>query len=368
MEITDFSNTNLANLVLFNILLYVVIVTILFKYLKKVSVSQTFAKIAFVLFIIFCTFSFWGTDYFHYLNSFLSYVQGDVRDTTEDVYLEIAQFAKDYSLFRVIIWGGSCLLCGYICRILRLPLGTFLLVLCGVFITIFSYARATLAMSICFAGFVLFVSSTNMVNKIIALLLLCCSFYFHKSALFGIVTSVGVLILYSKPKFIIRGMLYGLPILIFVASFFLSKILSMSSSDLLDLESAQNYLTSQNTRSSGIAAIIANTLSYSVFYLIVWIYIKNLFLNRCQYWSKTMKIFGFASFLIVYCATIFIFDLGANTSVVYYRFLFFAMIPCSVFLTYCINERVDFSMATKIVYLGIVASLYKLLYSMYLYQ
>ena len=101
-------NEQTAGLVLFNI----VILLLLFFTLKEALEPPhmvSLAKYRFALFlcVIFCVFSFWGTDWFHYLEKFPMLLSGE-KGHMESIYVWIAQnLSPNYIIFRLIIWGGA---------------------------------------------------------------------------------------------------------------------------------------------------------------------------------------------------------------------------------------------------------------------
>ena len=64
--------------------------------------------------LVFCLFSFWGTDWFHYAEMYINLVYMDGFNTSlEGVYYFIANYlSPNYMVFRAIIWGSALyLLC-----------------------------------------------------------------------------------------------------------------------------------------------------------------------------------------------------------------------------------------------------------------
>ena len=98
----------IPGLVLFNIFILLLLFFILKEALEPPHMVSL-AKYRFALFlcVIFCVFSFWGTDWFHYLEKFPMLQSGE-KGHMEDIYAWIAQnLSPNYIIFRLIIWGGA---------------------------------------------------------------------------------------------------------------------------------------------------------------------------------------------------------------------------------------------------------------------
>ena len=356
----------------FNVAIYAIMLMLLWPYYNQYEYkTNNNAYIAIVLFSLFCMFSFWGTDYFHYMARFRWLSKGYIDRSIEEVYTDIAIRSSTYTIFRMIIWGGAIVFCIFIAKNLRISLGLFFLILIGGFITKFSYGRVTLAMSLIFMGVSLIVRENNskFIYKVIGLVCLFLSFYFHKSAPFGIIMAFLSLFLANiMTRKFMNIFLIVYPFLLIILNIIVIHILSINQGvdNAININAAQSYLTAKNGTSLGIGAILGNILTWGGYYLTAFVYLKSIYSYQYNEMTVPMKVFGTAAFLIVSTATLFAFDLGANTYVYFYRFLFFAMIPCTVFLCYCIIYELFPRLVKNTVKVCIIGTSYQLLYSLYL--
>ncbi|MDE7469338.1 MAG: hypothetical protein K2M30_03520, partial [Desulfovibrionaceae bacterium] len=342
---------------------------ILWPYYKQYRTkSNRPAKWAVLLILVFCVFAFWDTDYFHYFNWFYYQRDSEFSQSIENIYIWIADIVADYNLFRFIVWGSSIYMCRILSIRLQIPLGLFFLILAGCFLTKFSYGRVTLAITITFLGLCVFISPTKKnrknLSRIIGLIIIFCAFFFHKSALFGIGVCIISLLFYSLGKSKLMLLLIAYPAVIVISGYFIGQLLSYAGGgdSMVNVTSAQGYLN-KDTSSVGIAKFLSNSLSWAPYYLCALVYIKTVISGKISRLPINIKIFGLASFIVPYIATTFAFDLGANTYVFFYRFLFFAMIPSTVFLCQCIIYRI-YPKLTRIAFLcGVGSCLYSILYS-----
>ncbi len=353
-----------------NIFLYFSILILLWPYIRKYATkSSSAAAWGTALMVLFCVFSFWDTDYFHYLSRFDWLHNGNLDASMEEIYTWIAERSSSYSIFRLFVWGASIFFCYILAHNLKIPYGLFLLFLAGGFITKFSYGRVTLAMAILFVG-LSFITSTiypRVLKLIIGFSLIGCSFFFHKSAPFGIAIATASIFAYLINKTTLKIYLIAYPILILIFGFLVAHILQFSPTDesAFNISAAQNYLNHER-QSSGIGALLGNALAWSPYYLTVWLFCKCVFRGIFRNFSYRMKVFGTAAFLTTSIATLFAFDLGANTYTYFYRFLFFAMIPSAVFLTQCSKNRIYPKFVFRTLCIAAFGVSYQLLYSFYL--
>ena len=109
--------------------------------------------------LLFALTSFVGDDFFHYyelMHEYRGQVFGDQEFGLEAFYQYLISYIDgNYFLFRLVVWGSSLVFITYATRKFEANLyHTLFLILAGFIIT-FSYARATLAMSVFSIGAVL---------------------------------------------------------------------------------------------------------------------------------------------------------------------------------------------------------------------
>lgn len=363
----NFSFTPL--LVAVSILIYVcILLTLKRAWRPPFRLSKWRTTLGVLLIVLFSVFAFYDTDYFHYLIAFDDIHRGGSTHM-EDIYIWIAKFVgNNYNLFRIVVWGGATFIMTRMVKKLRIPAGLYFLLLSCLFLTLFAYARVSLAMTIVFWGLGIVsnaITKHNITKYLIGILIILTAYFFHKSALFGIGVALIASLITKLNRKTVSIFILAYPILLVIVATLLADVLNYSGSEsLVDIESAQGYLNHDN-KESGIGAIIQKTLMYTPFYLSVFIYLKAIYSGRYNKWVPSMRIFANANFLCVAIATLFAFNLGINTSVFYYRLLYFAFIPCTVFLVYCKLNRIS-KLTNTTILIGLLGTVYKLLYSCYL--
>lgn len=359
-------------LVLFNIiLLFLLIFTLKDALYHPHMVSLAKYRFALSLCVIFCLFSFWGTDWFHYLELFPMLQSGE-RGHMEEVYVWIVQnLSPNYLLFRLIIWGGAFFL--FIKTLNRLDISVDLALLLFVIFSIiwFSYARATLAMTIIyFAGEIMFRSEKRFISLIQGTVLLCFSAFFHKSAIMAIPLVYIAYLFNVNTKLALRITLLFFPIIVIFAKAIVNQLMSVdldnSNNMILGyVESGQNRLL-RESNISGWGAIIRNTFERMPYYLIAFVGTKILIYNIYDDdIPSNIKSFIILQILIVVVSTVFLFDLNANTQMLYGRFLRYNAIPTVIVMTYLYELGIYRRLIDATIYIAGFGSLYTVLYAMY---
>lgn len=326
--------------------------------------------IAILLAILFCVYAFWAGDYLHAMERY-SQLQAGYDWHFEDVYIFIAHnFGVSYHTFRLIIWGTTMLLITLTYNRLNVRWDLTLFFCFTFYLLYLSYARVSLAMAIMFYGYSLMVKPFNRVrllSPIFGAAMVCCAVFFHRTALFGIaIIFLSYLfgILSGRWKIFILIALY--PLIIIIVKFFLADlfIMEMDEDSLLDVDSAQIYMSSSERR-DGWGMILQNYLYRIPFYVMIFVFIKMHFNKKYKYVPRDVYAFCIVAVLIIASASVFAFDMGFNTYVFYYRFLNYAMIPSAVFLSYTKSNHIEKETMKYTYLLGIVASSYIIIYRLY---
>lgn len=292
--------------------------------------------------------SFINDDFFHYYEIMGDYKRG-VMDS-EFIGLEmpyqyiIYYFGGNYFLFRLIVWGGSLLLIALSARAFGVSAyNTMFLVLAG-FIIIFSYARATLAMSIFALGAVTISLASEqrraMLKKLIGIGIMALSIYFHRSMLPMVIIAVPLLLLPYKRDFT-RLSLYLFPIMVLGCSLLLREALgelTLLANSTMDDESGilkkMEYYAEDKGVESNLNGYIALTLKYATFYvplLLIAISLRSKKVittldNRCI-WLYLI------TYLMIVIATSMLF-IGFDSDVLFYRYLFMSFVPLCILISY----------------------------------
>ncbi len=351
------------------ILLYGTIYYMLYNVIDKVRMPNSKKYFCVLGTFIICLFPIWSGDYHHYSEEFYD-LQTGYYTHMEEIYTYIAQnLVSNYFLFRLLLWGAGNILILLTFKRLSIRFHVALLYYMAISILWFSYARVSCGMALMFYGLSLLAcpfSKAKLLSFLLGICLVLSSFFFHKSSLFGIAMIIAALFFYnmSKNKLFMFGVVY----IVFVAfaGFYLNSFLSLDVDEtIIDVKSAQKYLD-LTSKHNGIGAFIQDALIIGNYYLILFIIFKTITSGSFHGFPRNIKIFTIATFFIISGASLFAFDLGYNTYIIYYRFLNFSIIPLCVFLAYCYDNGIAKKGVRLSLYIGFVSSIYTLLYSLYL--
>lgn len=359
---------------LFNLFLWGVIFFTLYpasKYPYKLSKSRK--KFGYALLLLFCLFPFFGGDYFHYKEIYTE-IKVSGYSHLEIVYWWLIQnVCHSYFEFRLIIWGIALILTLWGYRRFHnetdLPLFYF-----GVFyLPWFSYARASLAMSMIFFGLSLLshpVKRLKFSGYVIGIALLGLSVFFHKSAMVGIAAALGALFFHNPKKGNVVMIVLLFPVVLILIESFLSDFMSMDLTydDFISGRQRDTYLEGEGGGgiSHGLGQYISTFFTRVPLFIIAATYIFSVYKGYIVRFDKYSKTASSYTFYIMLIAIVFMFDLGYNTYTLYYRTLTFAMIPAAVFLTKMKTDAIALRVYRIISVMTIVGIVYTLLYSVYL--
>ena len=364
-------------MVFFNLVIILIIYKIMSRSLKfPYSVTQNKRNIAILLLGIFVLFSFWGMDWFHYLELYSDLKRyGEEGTHIESVYAWIAQYLSfDYLSFRLVVWGAALLL--FLETVNRLSVNKHI-VLCvfAVFGLIwFSYARVSLAMAMVYYGASILYRpyKYKKLSFLFGLLFVGCSFFFHKTAAFAIIV---VLLVYMSEKInrklFIAIICCSLPIVIYLIKHFLNDFMIMDSggSDSVydqTISFGQSYMNDDSNRNIGSGEILYNLMERVPYYLVAFQCIKILNNTTLKDVPRDMLFFMRLQLMLVIISSIFIFDFGLNTSTLDGRFLRFAAMPTTIVLAYFVEQRYHPSLTKWTFKFAFWGTFYIITYSMYI--
>ena len=288
----------------------------------------------------------------------------------------LSKVLPSYSLLRLVIWGGSLYLLHLFFRLLTVEdkiIGIYtVLFFFAMCLPNYSYLRAASCMSLIFIGISILLKKGTILRweSILAVLLILVSYYFHKSALIAIL--VALLSYFSihlkQIKFFFILLLFLIPYAIqysneLINDFLLVTPLEESS---VNIYSAQNYFNDQmEFGKTGIGIMVQNVLTRTQYYLVAFVYflmlIKGFYKNMPNY----IKFFANFSIFIIVIANITLFAFDFNSTVLYYRILYYSMIPSAVFLAYCLRNNYYKKLCSITFYFAIIGTLYTFIYSTY---
>lgn len=371
-KITCMTLTQTPLLILIDIILYLII---FFSFKNSTNspfvTSKNKRNTGIVCIVLFCLFSFWGSDWFHYLEAFPE-IKAGIHSNLEDIYYYIAQLSPSYIVFRFFIWGTALFLFSKTISNINVSNDLCWFIFGSSYLIWFSYARASLAMSIAFCGFSI-INKENNKNKVWYFIfggaLIALSFYLHKSSLFVIICIILTLVAKNNPKFSIIISLLLFPIFIYYLNSNLSDFMLLSFEDDTNdissyLQKGQMYMSAEG-RLRGIGEIIRNILERSPYYLTSVISFWALLKRENQY-PSSIKAFFVLQIIIVLMSTAFLFTSKViSMEVIYIRFLRFAFIPTSIVLAFLYENGYKHKYIKTVVGIAILGSVYSLLYSFY---
>lgn len=362
------------SLVFLNLLL----VFILYRYTRPAFISGYLSsvriKVAISLCFVFCLFSFWGADWFGYLSYFQWAKSGFIEQVPmESFYLWlIDEVCTNYMQFRVIVWGLALGLFIFTIKRLRLNIGIALFFFCSIYLIYFSYARASLAMSLIFAGYSLLWEHNGKIvlrHSVIGFLLIGLSFFCHKSAVLGIAAVAMALVVKKWGRNGVILVLLSFPLLVLAMQFFLQDMFTTIVSDEESTlgqyaQAGANYMEGKSGF-SGIGTFIQkNIFERLPYYILALCCYKEIKSPSAKY-APPIKSMMVLLFVLVITALIFAFDLGVNTKTIFSRYLRYAQIPACIVLTYMYSNGIQPRLIRWAYTIGIIGCFYTLIYSMY---
>lgn len=321
-----------------------------------------------VTLFVFSLFSFYNTDWFHY-QSLYEPMKKDLFTHVEPVFYFIAQnLSFDYISFRMIVWGGGLLI--VILSIKKLPLnyGLTLFLFALISLPKYSYSRVSLSMALIFMGMIVY-QKAKFLYKILGGLILGCSFFFHKSAIFGIMVAVLVIIssnMNKRTMFILFSIF--VMAIVFIMSNEMNTFLSMDvDNDAGGLEqsfaSGQKHMVKEDgfRGIGGLIQLYSERLTYCMGAFLSYQCISKQWDAIPNDMLAIMKM----QLVIVVISMLFLIDVGVNLSVIHIRFLRFSIIPTSLILSYVYENRIYPKITSFSVSVGFFASTYTVCYSFY---
>ena len=317
---------------------------------------------------LFCLFSFWGTDWFHYLETY-DIIRAGYETNLENVYVWIIQNISPYYLiFRLIVWGSALCLLVKTVNNLSVSKEIVLLLFGVIYIIWFAYARATLAMVLAFYGYSLIVKNRhNFQSVVLGTSILLSSYFFHKTAAFAIGVAALALFLKRYPRYAIWILLITFPVGVVCAKIGVTDFMMSDTGGDGDMASymaaGQRYME-EDLSSHGIGALLQSMLERIPYYLTACLGFGIIRQNKILI-PNDVKAFIVLQILLVLISSIFAFNLGVNTSTIYVRFLRFAAMPTTIVMAYLYQSGYRHKYVKRTIQIAVCGTLYALLYSFY---
>ena len=335
--IYNFNGTNIPSWI--KILFWVLyIIPFLFLMVKALYKKNIFPKtittyIFIIYFALFAVLYCIGDDYFAYRD----WVYG--RDftfwTKEQVYVLLILLCKllptnyPYEVFRLIVWGGAIILVYFSARRYREELnpGMVVLFLFVLYCGSFCYARASLAMSVFFAGLSLFFYAQGRLQKVLSMMLTVSSFFFHYEMIVGIALLPCLSIPFEKRKsriFILVVFVIGLAVISYLLSNPQFVDILFGNDDMSD------KIEDFNDKEGG-SFRVSTFVNYFKYYLLLFLF--SVYLKKNNEIEKFILGLYRITCGIIMVATIFAIVAGVRSTYTY-RILYISMIPLSIMLSY----------------------------------
>lgn len=324
-------------------------------------------RLGVLLCLLFCLFSFWGTDWFHYLETY-DIIRVGYETNLENVYVWIIQNSPSYLFFRLVVWGIALYLFIKTTNNLSVSKELVLFFFSTIYIIWFAYARATLAMVIAFYGYSLITKNDhNLKSVVLGIVVLLSSYFFHKTSAFAIGVVALAMLLKRYSRYAIWILLITFPVGILCAKIGVADFMMMDTGGEGDMSSymaaGQRYME-KDLYKQGIGAILSSILERMPYYLTMCLGIGIIRQKQVKI-PNDIKAFIVLQILIVLISSIFAFDLGMNTSTIYVRFLRFATIPTTIVMAYLYQCGYRPRFVKSTIILATCGTLYALLYSFY---
>ena len=342
-------------------------------YYPLYTLKPSYRRIGIFLILLFCLFPFWGGDYFHYQQAFFVFNRGGGLNQ-EPVYGWIySTFSFSYTVVRLCIWGCALFLLTRAYKICTPKFDLAIFLFGALYLHWYSYARASLAMSIILLGLALISSAKEnrtLLYYFLGFALLGVSSFFHKSATIGIVAAIFSLFLLNAKKRTIFIVALSIPLIIYALQYALDYFAVMDlSEDTLITEHYRNRFVGgeemANTGRFAFGPLLTKVFSRGPLYLIVVLYIVVITNGLYNKFTKGERAFASYAFIIVVMSIGFGFTEGYMTRVLQYRTLFFAMPASAIFLA-AVHRNGYRKFPYQIVFWGaFVGSVYNMTYAVW---
>lgn len=320
---------------------YLLIIILFYKkyntYHKFSTVSNRLNPFFALLVLIYVLTSFYNGDYWHY-KAFMRY--DDFWRPSEDIYDFLANLVgRNYLLYRLVVWGLAFYLLIKIFRRFNLNQNYSLLYFFILYISVFDYARASLAMTIYFLGFTYMIKpicGKLLTSKIFGMALMLSSYFFHHSM---IVLIILYLMRYAPiNKKIIVLCLVLIPNIGLLLLYVFNMLTGLNADSLeLVMMKIDGYSVLE-TEDVSLLENMRLIWHYSTFFIpfIIVIYKMVFSLPKHKYPAYIFDLCKISLGIIIFSSSCLF--LGFNNNVLFYRTLYMSMIPLTVLICY-LNEK-----------------------------
>ena len=336
---------------------------------KPYRLTKPARILGFVFVLLFCLYPYWGGDYFHSMHSFED-IKAGAYNHFEDVYGWIISWAQSYTIFRFIVWGSALTILFFTYKRVNHNFDLILFYFGALYMVRFSYARASLAMAIILFGMTFIYKpfgKHKFISYFLGALVICCSEFFHRSALVGILSAFFTLILIKNTKKKVLLLIVLIPFASIVVSYMLGSLLDMSFETIdASIDGKLDRYTSGESGERGIASRISAFLQNTPMYLSVLAFLILVINNRIEKFSMIERSFAYYMFIIMLIVIGLSMDVGYNTDVISLRIMCFAMPANAVFMMSMKSYKNDNKLFNIIYYMALSACIYTIMYATYM--
>lgn len=316
-----------------------------------------------ILILIFCIYDKCGGDYFHYQEQVHNlYIYTGLGTGLEPVYVWlVSHIGYSYFVFRLVVWGSALLCLRLLLRYLKFTdmeaVWIFLLVL----LVNFSYARVSLALAIFFNGYIRFCDPKKGRDKLLGIILLLASCFFHKTMIILLMLSCFSWV--KLNKYLIGFLLVLFPMIVFVMNRYVGDLVLM-----LEAGSASAHYLNQDAQAQGMAAKLQDFLRFAPIVVFLFLLAKEYF-NKEQRdkLPKYIKRLFVLVLVILYASTALSF-LNVGSSAISYRIRNMCLLPMTIILIYHIKNRPLTRLTTGCYLTLFLSNIYYFMYMYYLKQ
>lgn len=295
----------------------------------------------FLLVILINVFSFWEYDTYHTWELFenRSFISVYGVEAFEEVYNYLSIVAAgNYFLWRFIIWGSAFLLIYGTAHLLDIKNRHFLSTT-ALFLAFAGYSRVILGCSMLVFGCTAFFKCEKYWKKVIALLIIAVSYYFHKSMYVNITFAVIALLPISKYSF--RTLLLLYPFLTATTTYLVNNMSLTLMLTGLGSEVGGNSLDGgfsyigQEKSIANLTGHVTQIISLAPTYISMFYIARRILQEEVLKADRNKTVITYLfkySFIAIYIASLFYFT--ETSSWIYIRFMNMAVYPLAIALAY----------------------------------
>jgi hypothetical protein len=273
----------------------------------------------------------------------------------ERVYYVIVNFVhNDYFLFRLVVWGGSLVFFCLTAIRLKIDFNTFIFFFCISVAPLTSTSRVSLVYAIAFYGFSFIVEpitrkGSNILSFIFGAILIWVSLFFHRSAIFLLLTLPLCLIDFNKKILKLLPFVFVIIVIVLNTNLF-NYIIGYNQTDdsLFDAQTAYLYLTADK-KEFGVGHLVRLGLRYCGIFAVGYLIVKCILNRSYSSWPKPVRRFAIATLIITVISTAFLCTSG-NTYKTFERLTGFSVFPRCILLAYLLKIGFEKKLVNTIIY------------------